>query len=59
MCLSLSNLKAYTYLNHNGSDFPEATKASQEIVSLPMFPELEEEQIQYIVEGIKEIQPCG
>ena len=52
--IALPNLKAYTYLNHNGSDFPEATKTSQEILSLPMFPELEEEQIQYIAEAIKE-----
>ena len=39
--IALPNLKAYLYLNHNGNDFPEATKASQEILSLPMFPELD------------------
>jgi len=44
----LPNLKAYSYLNHNGNDFPEATKASQEIPSLPIYPELEETQIQFI-----------
>jgi len=46
--IALPNLKAYAYLNHAGPDFPEATKASREIVSLPMYPELEEEQIAYI-----------
>ncbi len=51
--IALPNLKAYSYLNHGENDFPEATKASQEIVSLPMYPELEEEQIQYIAEAIK------
>lgn len=40
--------------NLDENDFPEATKASQEIVSLPIYPELTEEQIQYIAEGIKE-----
>ena len=52
--IALPNLKAYSYLNHNGSDFPEATKASQEILSLPMYPELEEKQIEYVGEKIKE-----
>ena len=52
--IALPNLKAYFYLNHSESDFPEATKASKEILSLPMFPELSEEQIQYIVESVKE-----
>ena len=52
--ITLPNLKAYAYLNHNGNDFPEATKASQEIVSLPLFPELEEKQINYIADAIKD-----
>jgi dTDP-4-amino-4,6-dideoxygalactose transaminase len=52
--IALPNLKAYTYLSHSESDFPEATRASQEILSLPMYPELKEIQIQFIAEGIKE-----
>jgi dTDP-4-amino-4,6-dideoxygalactose transaminase len=52
--IALPNLKAYSYLNHNGNDFPEATNASQEILSLPMFPELDEKQISYITGKIKE-----
>ncbi len=52
--IALPNLLAYAYLGHKESDFPEATKASQEIVSLPMFPELTEDQIQYIAQAIKE-----
>jgi dTDP-4-amino-4,6-dideoxygalactose transaminase len=35
---ALPNLKAYKRLNHSQGDFPEATKASREILSLPMFP---------------------
>jgi dTDP-4-amino-4,6-dideoxygalactose transaminase len=46
--IALPNLKAYAYLKHNSADFPEATKASQEILSLPMYPELQEEQIKFI-----------
>jgi dTDP-4-amino-4,6-dideoxygalactose transaminase len=53
--IALPNLKAYAYLNHAGNDFPESTRASQEIVSLPMFPELNEPQIKYISDKIIEI----
>ncbi len=47
-----TDLKAYKYLNHREDDFPEATRASQEILSLPMFPEIEESQIEYISKEI-------
>lgn len=52
--IALPNLLAYKYLHHNESDFPQATKASHEILSLPMFPELREAEIAYIAEKIKE-----
>ena len=52
--ISLPNLKAYSYLKHNKNDFPEATKASEEILSLPMYPELSEGQVQFIADTIKE-----
>jgi dTDP-4-amino-4,6-dideoxygalactose transaminase len=52
--IALPNLKAYSYLKHTKKDFPEATKASEEILSLPMYPELSESEIQYIVGHIKE-----
>ena len=55
--IALPNLKAYSYLNHSETEFPEATKASHEILSLPMFPELEEKQIKYIAAAIKEFRP--
>ena len=51
--IALPNLKAYEYLNHDGDDFPEATRASKEILSLPMFPELRVDQIEFIVEKIR------
>jgi dTDP-4-amino-4,6-dideoxygalactose transaminase len=52
--ISLPNLTAYEYLKHNNNDFPESTKASQEILSLPMFPELKENQIKNITSAIIE-----
>jgi dTDP-4-amino-4,6-dideoxygalactose transaminase len=53
--IALPNLKAYAYLNHTKNDFPEASRASQEIVSLPIFPELAESQIKHIANVIKEL----
>jgi dTDP-4-amino-4,6-dideoxygalactose transaminase len=53
--ITLPNLKAYAYLKHKESDFPFATKASSEIMSLPMYPELQAEQVKYICEKVKEI----
>lgn len=52
--VALPSLTAYRYLNHKEKDFPEASKASQEILSLPMFPELVETQIAFVAEKIKE-----
>jgi dTDP-4-amino-4,6-dideoxygalactose transaminase len=52
--IALPNLRAYTYLNHNENDFPEASKASREILSLPMFPELRAVEIQFVADQIKE-----
>ncbi len=53
--IALPNLKAYSYLKHTGNDFPEATSASGEILSLPMYPELSESQIKFIAQEIKDI----
>lgn len=43
--IALPYLNAYRHLGHSGEDFPHALKASQEILSLPMFPELTSDQI--------------
>ncbi len=51
--IALPNLKAYAHLKHKEEEFPEATQASQEILSLPIYPELKELQIDYIVAKIK------
>lgn len=51
--ICLPNLRAYAYLKHKEDDFPEATKASKEILSLPMFPELDEAMIFYVTEEVK------
>ena len=52
--IALPHLKAYAYLGHTENDFPEATAASNEILSLPMYPELQPLQIEYISSKIRE-----
>ena len=46
-------LEAYNYMNLGIGSFPVAEKVSNEILSLPMYPELTEEQINYVVENLK------
>ncbi|AHM61770.1 putative PLP-dependent enzyme possibly involved in cell wall biogenesis [Flammeovirgaceae bacterium 311] len=46
-------LPAYNYLNHKPADFPVAYEYQQQILSLPMYPELTEEQIKYVAEVIR------
>jgi dTDP-4-amino-4,6-dideoxygalactose transaminase len=45
--------KAYSSLGLENGGFPLAEKCCEEFVSLPMFPELEEEQIEYVAAEIK------
>jgi dTDP-4-amino-4,6-dideoxygalactose transaminase len=52
--IALPNLKAYNHLDHKPEDFPVSSILQDEILSLPMFPELTAEQIDYVVDKIKE-----
>ncbi|MEW6382158.1 MAG: DegT/DnrJ/EryC1/StrS family aminotransferase [bacterium] len=45
--------KAYAHLGYRRGDFPMAEKMAGEILSLPMYPELTKEQINYVVNQIK------
>lgn len=52
---ALPNLTAYSYLNHSPSDFPVATEVTSKILSLPLYPELSDKQIDYIAQSLKSI----
>lgn len=41
--------KAYSFLGYKKGDFPVSEKCCREILSLPMYPELSEEQMRFIV----------
>ncbi len=52
--VALPNMEAYKYLDYKPEDFPVATQYQNEILSLPMYPELTELQIKYIADKINE-----
>lgn len=50
----LHTMPCYEYLGHQIGDFPVAEAACKRIVSLPMFPELTKEQMDYVAQSIDE-----
>jgi dTDP-4-amino-4,6-dideoxygalactose transaminase len=46
--------RAYAHLGHKAGDFPVAEKAARECLSLPIYPELTDAQIQRVAEVIKD-----
>ena len=48
----------YAHLGHRPGDFPHAERAAQEVLSLPMYPELRKDQIARVVEAIAEFVKC-
>jgi dTDP-4-amino-4,6-dideoxygalactose transaminase len=48
----------YAPLGHKPGDFPHAERAAQEVLSLPMYPELRKEQIARVVETVAEFLKC-
>lgn len=51
--VSLHQQKAFEDLGYDNQDFPETRKAQEEVLSLPMFPELSNEQVDEISEKVK------
>jgi UDP-2-acetamido-2-deoxy-ribo-hexuluronate aminotransferase len=46
---------AFSYLNYNRGDFPEAEKASREVCSLPLHPWLTQEEQDRIISKLQEV----
>ncbi len=44
--------ECFSYLDHKEGDFPESEKAAKEVIALPIYPELTDEQKQYVVDTI-------
>jgi dTDP-4-amino-4,6-dideoxygalactose transaminase len=50
--LALHMQQCFAYLGHQPQDFPESLRASQESLALPIYPELSQSQLQYVVDTI-------
>jgi dTDP-4-amino-4,6-dideoxygalactose transaminase len=48
----------YASLGHKRGDFPHAERAAEEVLALPMYPELRAEQIARVTETISEFLRC-
>lgn len=54
--IALPFLKAYQHLDHKETDFPVAAKNQHRVLSLPIFPEITENQIDYVVHAIRDFK---
>ncbi len=50
--LPLHRQECFEFLGASEGDFPESERASRETLALPVYPELDEEQIDYVIETI-------
>jgi dTDP-4-amino-4,6-dideoxygalactose transaminase len=50
--LALHMQQCFAYLGHEPEDFPESLRATKETLALPIYPELAESQLQYVVDTI-------
>lgn len=51
---ALPFLEAYKYLEHRESDFAVAAALQNQILSLPIYPEIETDQVEYVAQTIRE-----
>jgi dTDP-4-amino-4,6-dideoxygalactose transaminase len=57
--LSLHLQEVYKYLKHKSGDFPQSEQAQEQVLTLPMYPELSEEQVEGIAGEIKKLTVVG
>ena len=52
--IPLHKQECFAYLQANNNDYPITNQISEEVLSIPIFPELQEEQIKYAAESIRD-----
>ncbi len=52
--VSLHEQECFRYLNYSGAAMPRSRAASKEVLALPIYPELSEAQIRYVVSSVAE-----
>ena len=52
--IALHLQKSFRYLGYQEGDFPEAERASREVLALPMYPEITREAQEYVVHAVGE-----
>lgn len=48
--------KCFKYLGHKQGDFPKAEQAAKQVFTLPIYPELTQEEKDYIIQSLKEFK---
>ncbi|MEP7072380.1 MAG: DegT/DnrJ/EryC1/StrS family aminotransferase [Verrucomicrobiota bacterium] len=51
--------EAYAHLGHGTGSFPVAEQIARDFVSLPMYPELSGEQVDYVIESVQAVAGAG
>jgi len=52
--LPLHQLQPYRHLRHHSESFPEAERAAQETLAIPLYPEMTDDKIEAVASGIRE-----
>ncbi|MBD3328369.1 transcriptional regulator [Candidatus Peregrinibacteria bacterium] len=50
--VSLHQQECFAALGYKGGEFPESEKATQEVLALPVYPELSDEQIEFVARTV-------
>src|SRR6476619_6100926 len=47
--------ECFAYLGNREGDFPESERACREVLALPVYPELTQEQVKYVAKTVLEV----